>query len=229
MIKNIVVIAFLLSSCGNLPITYAQNFSDVNNVIFGFADYEITEEIYDEYEFSFAKVQFDRGPHSILILAYIDGEIYEWVGADNVKLFTKNGRVIKTSGLRNDFEIKSPYDPLSLEIVKSKFTDSYLSRLTSIFLSENDTRSYYEIIDLYNPDLFNATLSTAYVSSSDTIMRFGKKKDVSLIKQYAEIDSIAWKEVNMFHVDPGSKKVIQSSQMLHPRLSRVNIEFYYKF
>ena len=229
MIKNIVVIAFLLSSCGNLPITYAQNFSDVNNVIFGFADYEITEEIYDEYEFSFAKVQFDRGPHSILILACIDGEIYEWVGADNVKLFTKNGRVIKTSGLRNDFEIKSPYDPLSLEIVKSKFTDSYLSRLTSIFLSENDTRSYYEIIDLYNPDLFNATLSTAYVSSSDTIMRFGKKKDVSLIKQYAEIDSIAWKEVNMFHVDPGSKKVIQSSQMLHPRLSRVNIEFYYKF
>jgi hypothetical protein len=229
MIKYIVVITFLLSSCGNLPITYAQNFSDVNNVIFGFPEYEITEEIYDEYEFSFAKVQFDRGPHSILILAYIDGGIYEWVGADNVKLFTKNGRVIKTSGLRNDFEIKSPYDPLSLEIVESKFTDSYLSRLTSIFLSENDTTSYYEIIDLYNPDLINATLSTTYVSSSDTIMRFGKKKDVLLIKQYAEIDSIAWKEENMFHVDPGSKKVIQSSQILHPRLSRVNIEFYYKF
>ena len=78
-------------------------------------------------------------------------------------------------------------------------------------------------------DLFNATLSTTYVSSSDTIMRFGKKKDVSLIKQYAEIDSIAWKEINEFHVDQDSKKVIQSSQVLHPRLSRVNIEFYYKF
>ncbi len=229
MIKYIVFIIFLISSCGNLPITYAQNFSDVNNVIFGFPKKEITEEIFDEYEFSFAKVQFDRGPYSILILAYIDGEIYEWVGADNVRLFTKNGRVIKTSGLRNDFEIKSPYDPVSLEIATSKFTDSYLSRLTSILLSENEARNYYEIIDLYNPDLFNATLSTTYVSSSDTIMRFGKKKDVSLIKQYAEIDSIAWKEINEFHVDQDSKKVIQSSQVLHPRLSRVNIEFYYKF
>ena len=101
MIKYIVFIIFLISSCGNLPITYAQNFSDVNNVIFGFPKKEITEEIFDEYEFSFAKVQFDRGPYSILILAYIDGEIYEWVGADNVRLFTKNGRVIKTSVVKD--------------------------------------------------------------------------------------------------------------------------------
>ena len=70
MIKYVFFIMFLISSCGNLPITYAQNFSEVNNVLFGFPEYEITDDTYDEYEFSFAKVQFDRGPHSILILAY---------------------------------------------------------------------------------------------------------------------------------------------------------------
>ena len=41
---------FLLSSCGNLPITYLQNFSSVNNVVFGFPEYEITEELFNEYE-----------------------------------------------------------------------------------------------------------------------------------------------------------------------------------
>ena len=229
MIKYIVFIIFLISSCGNLPITYAQNFSDVNNVIFGFPKKEITEEIFDEYEFSFAKVQFDRGPYSILILAYIDGEIYEWVGADNVRLFTKNGRVIKTAGLKNDFEIKSPYDPVSLEMAKSKFSDSYLSRFASIFFSEDKTESYFETIDLYNPDLFNATLSTSHVAATDKIMRFGNEKEVLLIKQHAKIDSIAWKEINEFYVDRDSQRVIQSSQSLHPRLSRVDIEFYYKF
>ena len=176
MIRYILILVFLVSSCGNLPITYAQNFSDVNKVIFGFPEYEITEKIFNEYEFSFAKVQFERGPHSILILAYIDEDIYEWVGTDNVRLFTKNGRVIKTSGLKNDFEIRSPYDPVSLEMAESKYSNSYLSRLTSILFSEDKTRSYFETIDLYNPDLFNATLSSSYLSSSDIIMRFGKEK-----------------------------------------------------
>ena len=53
MIKYIFCIALLISSCGNLPITYAQNFSEVNNVLFGFPEYEITDSAYDEYEFSF--------------------------------------------------------------------------------------------------------------------------------------------------------------------------------
>ena len=36
-----------LSGCGNLPIAYLQNFSEVNNVIFGFPDYKITKDIFE--------------------------------------------------------------------------------------------------------------------------------------------------------------------------------------
>ena len=69
MIRIAFVVLFL-SSCGNLPITYIQNFSSVNSVVFGFPDYEVTEEIFNDYENSFIKVRFGRGPHAILILAY---------------------------------------------------------------------------------------------------------------------------------------------------------------
>ena len=72
MIRLVFVVLFL-SSCGNLPITYIQNFSSVNSVVFGFPDYEVTEEIFNEYENSFIKVRFGRGPHAILILAYARG------------------------------------------------------------------------------------------------------------------------------------------------------------
>ena len=75
---RILLILIILTSCGNLPITYIQNFSSVNNVVFGFPDYKITQEIFDEYEFSFIKVRFGRGPHSILVLAYINEDIFEW-------------------------------------------------------------------------------------------------------------------------------------------------------
>ena len=107
MIRILFVILFL-TSCNNLPIAYAQNFSSVNNVVFGFPDYEITPEIYEEYEFSFIKVRFDRGPHSILILSFVKDNTFEWAGLDGVKLFTQNGRVIKTEGLTHNFEIINP-------------------------------------------------------------------------------------------------------------------------
>ena len=229
MIKYIFCIAFLISSCGNLPITYAQNFSEVNNVLFGFPEYEITDSAYDEYEFSFAKVQFDRGPHSILILAYVEGDVYEWVGLDNVKLYTKNGRVIKTSGLKHDFEIRNPADPASINGQESKNSNSYLSKIISIFVEEKSAESYFEGIDLYNPDLLNATLQSSYLTSRDNIMRLGKEKKVMLIKQFSEISSIAWKETNDFYVDIETGRVLKARQSLHPRLRSVNIEYYYKF
>ncbi len=229
MIKYVFFIMFLISSCGNLPITYAQNFSEVNNVLFGFPEYEITDDTYDEYEFSFAKVQFDRGPHSILILAYVEGDIYEWVGLDNVKIFTKNGRVIKTAGLKHDFEIRNPADPVLLEAQESKNSNSYLSKITSIFISEKVTDSYFETIDLYNPDFLNATLKSSYLTSSESIMMLGKEKQATLIKQFSEIESIAWKEVNDFYVDNETGRVLKVRQNLHPRLRSVNIDYYYKF
>ena len=102
------LILLLLSSCGNLPITYIQNFSSVNSVVFGFPDQEITQELYDEYEYSFIKVRFGRGPISIMILAYVDDGVYQWSGVDDVTLYTLNGRVIKTTGLQTDFEIPDP-------------------------------------------------------------------------------------------------------------------------
>ena len=97
MIRVLFVLLFL-SSCGNLPITYLQNFSSVNSVVFGFPEYEITEDLLNEYENSFIKVRFGRGPHAILILAFEDDGVYEWVGADGVKVFTFNGRILKTVG-----------------------------------------------------------------------------------------------------------------------------------
>jgi len=109
MIRVAFVVLFL-TSCGNLPITYIQNFSSVNSVVFGFPDYEVTEEIFNEYENSFIKVRFGRGPIAILILAYEEDNVYEWIGADNVRIYTLNGRIVKTAGLNSNIEILRPSD-----------------------------------------------------------------------------------------------------------------------
>ena len=205
MIRLFFILLFL-TSCGNLPITYMQNFGSVNSVVFGFSDYKVTQEIFDEYEYSFMKVRFGRGPHSILILAYEKDGVYEWVGQDDVQIFTKNGRVLKTLGLAHNLEITKPReDDLSM-------------------LQES-----YESINLYNPDLYLATMYSAFRSKEVKIKRLEAKIDVLRIKEVSNVSAIGWKETNLYFKSLTSDEIFQTHQNIHPRLPVLKIEFYYKF
>ncbi|HCK03494.1 MAG TPA: hypothetical protein DHV86_01850 [Methylophilaceae bacterium] len=200
------LILLLLSSCGNLPITYIQNFSSVNSVVFGFPDQEITQELYDEYEYSFIKVRFGRGPISIMILAYVDDGVYQWSGVDDVTLYTLNGRVIKTTGLQTDFEIPDP---------KPR--------------SHGEAGTIYESINLFSPNLYHATLKTSLSQSPKSIVRFGSRVDAVRAHEKASIPIINWKQSNYYFRSLGSDLVEKTEQHIHPRLPVLHIEFYYKF
>ena len=204
MIRVVFVVLFL-TSCGNLPITYIQNFSSVNSVVFGFPDYEVTEEIFNEYENSFIKVRFGRGPHAILILAYEDNNVYEWVGADNVKIYTLNGRVVKTVGLKSNIEILRPSD--------------------NIFL----TSDVYETINLFNPDLISSTIHRSMNSRKATIKKLGRSIQVNRIEESFDLDLIGWSGVNLYYQNTTTGQIESSKQRIHPRLPVVNIEYYFKY
>lgn len=226
---RILLALLLLSSCGNLPIAYIQNFSSVNNVVFGYPDYQISQDIFDEYDNSFMKVRFGKGPHSILILAYIKDDVYEWVGTEDVRLFTLDGRVIKTEGLDHNFELPNPR--------KSNFSNQQSIEQLNLFgrlqrllgTGSKDQETTYEAINLFNPDLYSATLSSAMSSSADRLIRFGDKVDVVRFQAISQIDSIGWKETNYYYMNSKTGLINKTSQHLHPRLPVVHIEFYYKF
>ena len=204
MIRALFFILFL-TSCGNLPITYLQNFSSVNSVVFGFPEYEITEEIFDEYDNSFIKVRFGRGPHAILVLAYVENNVYEWVGADNVQIFTLNGRIIKTAGLTNNFEILRPSN------------DIYSSS------------EVYETINLYNPDLISSTIHRSMNSRKATIKKLGRSIQVNRIKESFDLDLIGWSGVNLYYQNITTGQIESSEQRIHPRLPTIKIEYYFKY
>ena len=204
MIRMLFVILFL-TSCGNLPITYLQNFSSVNSVVFGFPEYEITEEIYNDYDNSFIKIRFGRGPHAILVLAYVENNVYEWVGSDNVQIFTLNGRIIKTEGLTNNFEIIRP----SIDIFSSS--------------------DVYETINLFNPDLISSTIHRSMNSRKTTIKKLGRKIQVNRIEESFDLDLIGWTGVNLYYRNTSSNQIESSEQIIHPRLPIAKIEYYFKY
>jgi len=204
MIRVVFVVLFL-TSCGNLPITYIQNFSSVNSVVFGFPDYEVTEEIFNEYENSFIKVRFGRGPHAILILAYVEDNVYEWIGADSVKIYTLNGRVIKTAGLNSNIEIVRPTDNMFL------------------------TSDVYETINLFNPDLISSTIYRSMNSREATIEKLGRKIQVNRIEESFDLDLIGWTGVNLYYRNTSSNQIESSEQRIHPWLPIAKIEYYFKY
>ena len=200
------IILFFISSCGNLPIAYIQNFSSVNNVVFGFKDYEVTNEIFESYEYSFIKVRFGRGPHSILILAYVKDDIFEWVGEDDVRVFTQNGRVIKTLGLDHNLEIQNSREDILPSLIDS-----------------------YELINLYNPDVYSVTMKSLYKSNEIEIEKLESKIDVLRVEERFEVSSIGWKDTNYYFINPSSNTTEKVFQNIHPRLPVMKVEYYYKF
>ena len=202
---RIAFVALFLSSCGNLPITYIQNFSSVNSVVFGFPDYEVTEEIFNDYENSFIKVRFGRGPHAILILAYAEDNVYEWIGADSIKIYTLNGRIVKTVGLNSNTEILRPSD--------------------NIFL----TSDVYETINLFNPDLISSTIHRSMNSRKATIKKLGRSIQVNRIEESFDLDLIGWSGVNLYYQNTTTGQIESSEQRIHPRLPIVKIEYYFKY
>ena len=204
MIRVLFVVLFL-SSCGNLPITYIQNFSSVNSVVFGFPDYEVTEEIFNDYENSFIKVRFGRGPHAILILAYEKDNVYEWIGADSVKIYTLNGRIVKTVGLNSNIEILRPSD--------------------NIFV----TSDVYETINLFNPDLISSTIHRSMNSRKAAIKKLGRSIQVNRIEESFDLDLIGWSGVNLYYQNTTTGQIESSEQRIHPRLPIAKIEYYFKY
>jgi len=203
---RILLILISITGCGNLPIAYIQNFSEVNNVIFGFPDYEITDEIYENYDNSFMKIRFGRGPHAILILAYINDDVYEWIGSDDVRIFTYNGRIIRTIGLPHNFELTN----------YSKGN----------FVIDN---SSYDLINLYNPDLYSVKMERVLQSKESKLDRLGEVIDIYRITERFRIESIGWTGKNIYYQNKETLNIEMLEQDIHPRLPTLKVEYYLKY
>ena len=203
---RIFLILISITGCGNLPIAYVQNFSEVNNVIFGFPDYEITNEIYENYDNSFMKIRFGRGPHAILILAYINDDVYEWIGSDDVRIFTYNGRIIRTIGLPHNFELTN----------YSKGN----------FVIDN---SSYDLINLYNPDLYSVKMERVLQSKESKLDRLGEVIDIYRITERFRIESIGWTGKNIYYQNKETLNIEMLEQDIHPRLPTLKVEYYLKY
>lgn len=108
MINRLMLIVIMISSCSY--ISYSDLVPLIKTAAFGGEDIEITDEFIAEREYSFAKFKIGRSGVAILTLAYINDGIFEWVSSTDERVFTYNGKIIRTEGLINNINVLNIYD-----------------------------------------------------------------------------------------------------------------------
>ena len=123
MTKKNLILALCLSSCAGLPsLDYISAAKNSLAYISGKNNYPITRELYEQQEYSFIKVRIGRFEPLIMVLAYADNGVYEWVGADNSKIYTYKGKIIELNGFENDIKIQFPRSKIKNFLTNSNTT-----------------------------------------------------------------------------------------------------------
>ena len=183
-------------------------------------DYEITDAVIDSKEFSFIKVNIGRSIVATMTLFDINNGTYEWISSDaDQRIYTKQGKIIKTIGLEHDIEI----------LANSHFSLN----------STNDSGKYF--VRLHNPiGMFTQTFDRKkseildYNRSWLHNFNYGFKefkfrnKPKFVIEERFRTAVYRWAGKNTYWVDE-NLNVIKSTQTIHPYLPKITINYFYKY
>lgn len=208
---KLVILIFALSSCSNLPsVNYIEVAKDSAKYITGRNDIKITNENFINQEYSFIKVKLGRSTPILMILAYENNGVFEWVDAESRKIYTYNGKIIELNGFRNDLKIQHP---------NSKISNFYAS--TSINYA----------VDFYYPTLLSLNINSKISSNQSKkfkLIRLDKEEEFTKVEEVFDAPLINWSEKNIYYFDKESQ-IFKTQQYVHPRMPEITIEYYVKY
>ena len=200
----LILFSFLfLSSCSALNyISYSQVVPLIKTATVGVPDIQITPDFIEERKYSFAKVKVGRSAVAILVLVKITDDVYEWVGGSGEKLYTFNGKIIKTENTLYDIEV---YNFRGFSLPKAGMQSSL----------------NFDVF-LQNPDAFITQSGSLSGSVNNT-----QSKASLLVTEELEASGFRWRSINTYYANQ-SNQVIKTVQYIHPNMPRYEISFYYK-
>ncbi|MDC1140648.1 YjbF family lipoprotein [Gammaproteobacteria bacterium] len=209
--RNVLACVLLLSSCETpLPLyklvydTSIEYSSNLNN--------QVSLETFNSIEYAFISVTLGTGsPKSIMVLSAVNNNIYEWVSESSEKIYTFNGKIIKTEGLSHDIEILNPQDIHSL----------------------SQDKTYTLISNFYDPELYSQlqeiSIKKKGLKSIKNSIRSRPDLDTRLVVENIHMKKIFWKAQNKYYFNVQSGELERTIQNIHPDYPPLSIDFVRKF
>ncbi len=177
-------------------------------------DTQISEETFNSIEYAFIRASFGIGsPKSILVLVREDNNVLEWISAESEKLFTYNGKIIKTSGLPHDIEIVNYEDfpAFSSSQVESRSLIANFMNPELLYQEQ-----YLKLFKKNEKDISNHIIGKLPIKTS-------------LYKESVYMPKIYWKVENTYFVNSNTGQIERTVQKIHPDLPPITIDFIRKY
>ena len=194
----------LFYSCVNGSI-YSELANNLKILISGPED--ISTKKINSIPYASLQVSLGRGNNSLMILEEdIDGTL-KWTSSNLIKMYTKNGIIVKFKGLDNEldrieFDKNHPIYQENFAIKKDSFTSFYTFN---------------------NPKLFRLPVKTKIsLIGKEEVEVLGTFHQTKLYEEVALPNLISWKFRNLYWIDE-SGFIIKSRQNFTPRNPEINI------
>ena len=96
-----VLIPFIFLSCAGNNI-YSELFRNFQNLITEPKD--ITIEVVNSIPYASMKVRLGRTQNTLIVLEEVQGDILKWTSSNLVKIYTRNGFIVRFTGLENQLD-----------------------------------------------------------------------------------------------------------------------------
>ena len=202
MTKKYLFLLIFLHSCA--VVEYKDVPLLAKSIILGAPDREVTLSLYKSMPYSFAKVKIGRSRVDFMVLLSINNNIYEWIGENDERIYTKFGKVIHTSGLDYNTSIINSSD---------------------IKINCNACISNY-YIQLENPPALLSQTTKNTLLKNENISFLTETSTTSIVEKFQTI-KFKWQGKNIYWFNDVDRP-IKTIQKIHPNLGEVEITFYYK-
>jgi hypothetical protein len=172
-------------------------------------------DYYRTAKFASMKVKTGR-TNAIMVLANDYDGVLQWVSADEIQIFTKNGKIIRTIGLNNDIFVTDP--PNILEIYTK-------------LLSERAVAYDASIISFSEPSMDGETIKYKYFLGDPfkySLLLNGRVIEGRILYEEIYIKKLLWKRKNKYWVNPAGQ-IIRSRQFLNPSIDYMEMEVIKKY
>lgn len=203
--RSIYIIIFFISGCSSF--TYNQLSGQVYEAVIGYKYEAIDKSQYIEEKYSFAIAQVGRTNPVKLVLSSVEKNTFKWISADKIIIYTKDGIIIKTEGLLNDFS-----------------SDQYTDNMTPLMPSKHH-------MTFHHPELhyFKRFDSFKYLETKNDYEFFnGEYIKVDIFEYITEAPMIQWNEKNLIYIRSDTNEVIAIEQKFHPHHPPLKLFYYLK-
>jgi hypothetical protein len=196
-------VLLLITSCTGMPTQlYQESFLELRSSLFK-PSMDSSKKFFEGFPYSYAIIRIGNSKPARIVLSSISTNIFEWVSADGVKIYTLEGKVIRTLGLERDIDLITE---------RVKF---------------NKTSQQNVFLDLYNPEAINiAGIQSVTIGKEETIFFLEQPIDVLSAQERIFFKAINWTQKSQYYLRDG--QVIKSVQKFHPLMPKIEIQFYFK-